>query len=298
MRPQLAFIACLLLAVAPLAAAEPLYHVLAKGETVYGLSRTFKVPVDAILAANGISDPAKVRIGQKLLIPAVHTVGKGDTLFSIGRLYSVSVDEIRKLNHLAAGAVIVPGQVLVLPASAARLASSSPATGTQGSAGSGGSSGGQAKPGGSATASSSGSGNSGSGAGDPTYPPLVKTSAKAVDPKLLWPCSGEARYLDGKIDGVMILTDRGVAAKAIAAGRVVSAGPYRGFGQVVFVETRTGHIYVYGGNESLSVRVGDSIRLGQEVGKVGYDAKEGRAVAYFFVFKEGASLDPAKVPRG
>lgn len=46
------------------------------------------------------------------------------------------------------------------------------------------------------------------------------------------------------------------------------------------------------------VKVGDTVKAGQELGKVGYDAKEGRAVAYFFVFKDGNSLDPAKVPRG
>jgi septal ring factor EnvC (AmiA/AmiB activator) len=132
----------------------------------------------------------------------------------------------------------------------------------------------------------------------PNFPPAVKTSSKAVDKTLALPCSGEARYLDGKIDGIMILTERGVGAKAVTGGKVVSAGPFRGYGQVVVVQSKNGYIYFYGGNDSIAVKVGDAVSVGQELGKVGWDAKVGSAAAYFFVFKGGQSLDPAKAPRG
>jgi lipoprotein NlpD len=309
--------------IATAAEADPLYHVLAKGETVYSLAKMYKVSVDSILQANGIADPTKIRVGQRLLIPRTHTVAKGETLFSIGRLYAVSVADLRNANHLAASAVIVPGQVLLLPgsavaptarasASAASPAASVPASSSSavavGGPGPAGTAAPAKQPGApsAAMATKSAPDNAGAGQSAPSvsgspgapYPPLVKTSSKAVDPSLVWPCSGEARYLDGKIDGIMILTERGVASRAIAAGRVVSAGPYRGFGQVVFVEARTGIIYVYGGNDSLQVKVGDTVRSGQDIGQVGYDSKEGRAVAYFFAFRNGQSLDPATVPRG
>ena len=130
----------------------------------------------------------------------------------------------------------------------------------------------------------------------PAVPSAVRTSAKAVDKSLIWPCPGEILYLDGKAYGIVIRSKLGEAEKAVAAGTVSSAGPYRGYGNVVFVLSR-GYIYVYGGNETISVRAGDRVTAGQELGKVGMDAKQGGPAAYFLVFKNGQAVDPAAAPR-
>lgn len=45
-------------------------HTLAKGETLYRLSSKYGIPVDALIKANNIKDPAKLRDGTKLIIPA------------------------------------------------------------------------------------------------------------------------------------------------------------------------------------------------------------------------------------
>lgn len=45
-------------------------HVLAKGETLYRLSNQFGVSVESLIKANSIKDPAKLRDGTKLIIPA------------------------------------------------------------------------------------------------------------------------------------------------------------------------------------------------------------------------------------
>lgn len=296
MRPHslaLAFLCLLAFSLGPLGA-EPVYHVVVSGETIYGLARTFGVPAEAILSANGIKDPSRIKAGQKLLIPSVHKVAAGETLYGIARQYSVSVDALLEINHLTSKSLIVPGQLLVLPA-AAKVASAAAVPPGGKASGTSSSSSGAATGG--ATSTGSGKTSASTSPAAP-MPPLVKTSSKSVDSSLAWPCKGEARYLDGKIDGIMILTEKGMASKAIAGGRVVSAGPYRGFGLVVMIETDAHMIYVYGGNDSLSVRAGDVVKTGQKVGTVGYDAKEGRAVAYFFVFKDGTSFDPAKAPRG
>ena len=128
-------------------------------------------------------------------------------------------------------------------------------------------------------------------------PEPVKTSAKQVSKGLSWPCPGEILYLDGKAYGVIIKTKLGDIERAVASGTVSSAGPYRGYGNVVFVLSRTGHIYVYGGNDRISVRAGDRIVAGQELGTVGMDSKQGGPVAYFLVFKNGEAVDPAEAPR-
>ena len=72
------------------------------------------------------------------------------------------------------------------------------------------------------------------------------TSTKQADSKLLWPVpASKVSYLSGKITGVVIDSVKGQAVKAVSSGKVVSTGPHRGFGQVVFVQSKTKHIYVY-----------------------------------------------------
>jgi LysM repeat protein len=44
-------------------------YVVAKGDTPVSIARKHKVPYDDLMAANGIEDPHKLKIGQKLIIP-------------------------------------------------------------------------------------------------------------------------------------------------------------------------------------------------------------------------------------
>jgi len=44
-------------------------HVIDKGDTLWAISRTYGVPVNAIQEANGIKDAGNISIGQKIKIP-------------------------------------------------------------------------------------------------------------------------------------------------------------------------------------------------------------------------------------
>lgn len=46
-----------------------LYHVVGPSETIWRIAKTYDVDMDKILRANGLTDPAKVKKGQNLLIP-------------------------------------------------------------------------------------------------------------------------------------------------------------------------------------------------------------------------------------
>lgn len=46
-------------------------HTLQRGETVWDLSRRYGISMDAILVANNITDPNRLALGQKLVIPGV-----------------------------------------------------------------------------------------------------------------------------------------------------------------------------------------------------------------------------------
>jgi LysM repeat protein len=72
----------LLLAALPLAGQQS--YVRPRGHPVRP-SRRFQVPVEVLQTFNRIKDPAGLRAGATILIPAVYTVRKGDTLYSISR---------------------------------------------------------------------------------------------------------------------------------------------------------------------------------------------------------------------
>jgi murein DD-endopeptidase MepM/ murein hydrolase activator NlpD len=45
------------------------YHIVKKGETLWGISNLYHVDLEEIIRANRISDPKRITIGQKLFIP-------------------------------------------------------------------------------------------------------------------------------------------------------------------------------------------------------------------------------------
>lgn len=47
------------------------YHQLQAGQTLYSLARAYGVPLDRLMAANGISDPTTIRAGTAILIPGL-----------------------------------------------------------------------------------------------------------------------------------------------------------------------------------------------------------------------------------
>lgn len=283
MRLKRSFLPVLFLAVtAAVSRPEPLVHVVQKGQTIYGIARTYAVPYESILAANGIEDPRKVLPGTRLVIPASHRVAKGETLYGIARTYGIPLENLLRVNKLSSGSTIKPGDLLVIPGAAASVPAVPPSGSASGpAAGSAGAS--VPKP---------GSVPSSDVPANPADKPPAKPPAGGS-----WPSPGEAVYLDGKLFGVGIRAQENAPIRTVRSGTVISAGPFRGYGRVAFVQAKDGLVYVYGGAQNLSVRIGESVRSGAEIGRAGIDLKEGRPIVYFLVFKQGNPLDPAKVPR-
>jgi len=286
------------------AAADPVTHIVAKGETLYGIAKRYGVAVDVLMATNGIEDPSRVLPGTKLVIPGAgltYQVKKGDTLYGIARAYGVSVDDILKLNGLSS-TVLKPGQVLRLPAGAVAptgVATASPGAPTPAPAAP------PATPGGKPAAAvvttppvaATAAGTPVVGTPVATIPatvpaaPAPKPEAKAV----AWPVPGTITLLQGKLKGAAIAAAPGAAMTCLRAGTVVSAGPFRGFGLVAYVQSPDGLVYVYGGASRLDVRVGDPIRKGSVIGVL--PTGSAPATGYFFVFKGADTVDPADAPR-
>ncbi|MCX7027519.1 MAG: LysM peptidoglycan-binding domain-containing protein [Spirochaetes bacterium] len=324
--------------------AQVVKHTLQKGETLYSVSRLYKVPYEALAAANGITDPTKVKMGTILIIPTAHTVAKGETLYGIAKQYGIALSQLLSSNKLSPTYVLKVGDVLVIPADgpneagAAYTSSTTPAASASTTSTTSAAAATTSIPKGNGMSSSvlpktsttnvsttndsvppttvqvpvsmsngpspstivQGPQNPGQfkqGGSAVPLPEPVKTQDRTVDASLKWPASGKALYLDGKLEGIMIRVKPGETAKAIASGTVVSAGPSRGFSQVVFVQAKSGYVYVYGGIDNLGVKTGDHLVSGAEIGRIGVDAKDGAPIAYFFVFRNGQPIDPAMAPR-
>jgi murein DD-endopeptidase MepM/ murein hydrolase activator NlpD len=278
--------------------AQEQIHTLQRGETVYALAKKYGVKEDEILFLNGIEDARRIYVGQKIRIPGKsiqvgpipsgtssfveHKAARGETLFGIARLYNVTVAQIRAANNLKENYVLKIGDALRIPTAGAVASPTVPAASNSSSAAPASSSSSSASPASSAPSAAS----------------SIVPASKTVDRSLLWPVAvKDAAYMTGKLSGVVLTGTQGESVHCIAEGTVVSAGPFRGFGRVAIIQTKDGYLYVYGGQESLSVKEGDRVSSGMELGKLGVDSTSGKSDLFFMVYKSQNPIDPAKAPR-
>ncbi|NUK31077.1 LysM peptidoglycan-binding domain-containing protein [Parageobacillus sp. VR-IP] len=95
-----------------------LIHVVQRGETLWAIAQRYRVPLDQVVAANGLKDANRLAVGQALVIPVpyrYHTVRPRETLWAIARRYGVSLDAIVQANRISNPSVLYPGTVLFIP---------------------------------------------------------------------------------------------------------------------------------------------------------------------------------------
>ncbi len=112
-------------------------HVVAPGESLYGISLWYGVSVGLIADANGIIDTNQIYAGQRLIIPSgrssyrpapppvynpppvsngrVYYVRPGDSLAGIAALYHSSVSALSAANGIYNSNLIYVGQPLQIP---------------------------------------------------------------------------------------------------------------------------------------------------------------------------------------
>lgn len=268
-----------------------------KGDTLFSISRKFQITVAELRAANNLSENDVLKAGQKLIIPdadigtaaalstsktpstetassemktVVYTVQKGDTLYRIARNNGLTVPELLAINNLDSSAVIKVGQKLKVKASSSPT-NSKPTVNTETVV--------------KVTDSSL---------------PDTRNYGSTVNADLntKWPVSNpKITQIKGKVSGVQLSAKENESVICIHEGTVMYVGTYRGFGQVLFVQTKTGLIYAYTGMGTVKVKKGDYAMSGAEVGTAGVDPISGKPQITFMVFQNGQPIDPAKAPR-
>lgn len=90
-----------------------------RGDTLFLIARRFRTTVDLIVAANQLSDPERLLVGEKLLIPVPGPirvrVQPGDSLWAISQRFDVSIEVLAAANNIEPPYTIFPNQVLVVP---------------------------------------------------------------------------------------------------------------------------------------------------------------------------------------
>jgi murein DD-endopeptidase MepM/ murein hydrolase activator NlpD len=274
----------LLLVLTTLVSAEETVHVIQRGDTIYSVARSYGVRIEDVLSLNGMTDTdvRRIQVGQRIKIPGdvktpasaapeavftEHRTAKGETLYGIARTYGITLQTLRDTNKIAENYVLKEGDVLRVPVTAISGIPAGPAAVT--------------------------------GEGRSTPSPVTRsTETRRVDASIRWPVKAqEVSYMTGKLNGVVVLGEKSESIRNLVSGTVVSAGPYRGFGKVVIIQVTGGYLYVYGGCESLSVKIGDRVASGTELGKLGVDAVSEKPQLFFLVYRNNNPIDPAQAPR-
>lgn len=111
-------------------------HVVRSGETLSDIAVRNGTSVQALVEANGISDPDLIVAGQKLTIPGAATSGgsaastyvvqDGDTLGGIARRTGTSVKALAQANDISNPNLIRTGTKLTIPAGSGTASASAP----------------------------------------------------------------------------------------------------------------------------------------------------------------------------
>lgn len=277
-----------------------------KGDTLYSISRKYQITVAELRAANNLSENDVIKVGQKLKIPSAdisaaaalatdnkatttssatlsattktkeYTVVKGDTMYSIAKKNGMTLAEFMAMNGLDNSSVIKVGQKLKIAAG-----STSSSTTTK-------------------TTTTTTTTNTTSTTNTNTTAPDTRTYGTTVtaDKNTIWPVKNPTvTQVKGKVGGVQLSAQVNEPVVCIREGTVMYVGVYRGFGQVLFVQSKTGVIYTYTGLGSVNVKKGDYVVFNQQLGTAGTDPISKKSCINFMVFQNGQPIDPAKAPR-
>lgn len=275
-------------------------YVVQKGDTLYSLSKKFQLTVGELRAANNLSESDVIKVGQKITIPEadigtaaalsstnsksisnstktkVYTVQKGDTLYSLARKNNISVADLMVLNNFDSSKVIKIGEKIKIPDLAVASGKTTVANASNNTT----------------------SANSNKSVSEKIPDTRNYGNTITADSNTIWPVKNpKVTQIKGKVSGVQLSATKNESVNCIHEGTVMYVGVYRGFGQVVFVQSKTGLIYAYTGLGSVDVNKGDYLVSNTKIGTAGLDSITGKSQITFMVFQNGQPIDPSKAPR-
>ena len=299
-----------------------------RGDTLYSLAKKHNTSVDALAQANNLTQPYQLSVGQKLVlsdsesvdadpedttdvlvvnkpVSAVKTttrielsditVQPGDTLYSLSRKYAVPVNDLAVMNKLTPPFALSVGQKLRVPHSGNIVATEkttqvASATNTQKSAT-------PAKKSETVAVQSKPVQTAKKISSDPSkkLPKITERSSS----KFSWPVRGKILSAYGAKsnglfnDGINISAKQGATVKAAENGVVAYAGnEVKGMGNLIIIQHSGGWMTVYAHMDSMNVKRGMRVNVGQKIGAVGKTGKVDSPQLHFEIRKGTKAYNP------
>ena len=228
-------------------------YVIQPGDTISGVGRRFRTPVQALIDLNNLGPRAAITPGQRILLPASATDLGSDPYATGPGLVVVegAVDETTLPPPPAPPVVAPPRPVQTVPVPTAPRPVPAPVP-------------------------------------VPAPSPAPAAPAAAGGLALQWPVRGDIVRRFGPVamgernNGINIGAEAGAEVRAAAAGRVAYVGDdLVGQGLTVLIVHRDGWRTVYGHLGSATVANNADVRAGQQIGTVGLTAGDGRPSIHF-----------------
>lgn len=300
-------------------------YVVRPGETLWAIARKFAVDVATLTEANALPTPDRLQVGQRLTVPSplaidnsslpllserlrdgivrrirpglavVHSVEEGDSFASVARAYGVSVRDLRAANPDIDGALRV-GDRLRIP----------PGRGVFHVVGEGETLDGLAaryrvEPG--AIAKANGLDDEGQlWPGEELFIPGGRPLASPAK-RFVWPVRGRISDhfglrehplsgVEGFHSGIDIAAPYGHPFVAARDGRVVFSGWRRNYGRTIVVDHGGGLQTLYAHNSANLVVVGQWVRQGEVIGRVGETGRVTGPHLHFEVLEGDRAFNP------
>jgi len=239
----------------------------AKGDTLYSLSRKYEIPVNDLAVMNKLNAPFNLSVGQKLKVPKMDNV------------QTRSATEIKKVATPKTEQKITPAKTVN------KNTNTKTSVVTQKSE----------KP--SYTAVSEKPKTKISSDPKKELPKITSRSSS----KFSWPVrgkilSGYGPKQGGLVnDGINISAPLGTAVRAAENGVVAYAGnEIKGMGNLVIIQHSDGWMTVYAHLNSMNVKRGNKVSVGQQIGTIGKTGKVDAPQLHFEIRKGTKAYNPTQ----
>ncbi|MGR4068167.1 LysM peptidoglycan-binding domain-containing protein [Billgrantia sp. C5P2] len=266
--------------------------VVQRGDTLGSIAARADVPLARLQRFNPDVNPSRLAVGQRLLIPSQqerapsggpyrYQIRPGDTYSAVARRFGTTPARIQSANPGVEPTRLRVGQVIQVPLRGATAVAAS-------------------------TPSSSGnrsSGNSTSAPARTATPPPAPSAVPNSARNWPWPLDdyrivrAYGTDIHGTLQPMLLATNRGARAKAVADGDVRFTGSMRQLGRVVIVHHADNLQSVYALCDTLLVDDGARVARGTPLCEVGFSNATERFDLLFDMRLGGKPIDPRRVLR-
>ncbi len=253
-----------------------------KGDTLYSISKTNQIDLQALAKENGLYPPYDIKPGDVLRVPGprAHKVARGETIYSIAKDYSIEPLTLASLNGLGAPYTIQVGNTLQLPGNAKSKASKKSGW----------------RPG---FKGSKGKKANNKFVGKKTS--AIARSTPRGGGRFLWPSHGTIISTFGekgggrRNDGINIAVKMDAQVLAADDGTVSYVGnEVGGYGNLILIRHHGNWVTAYAHNSDTWVKKGQAVSRGQHIANAGSSGDADQPQVHFELRRGRKSVDPQK----